>query len=76
MQEGSRLMMSTLWYVLFPRDSAELDTDCQVAQFGCTKAEAEEALTAEKGDLVKALIRMVQPRPRARSVDGGGEVKR
>ena len=41
---------------------------------GCTKGEAEEALKAEKGDVVKALIMLVKPRPRARSVDGGGEL--
>jgi hypothetical protein len=46
----------------------------QVAQIGCSEAEATEALKEEK-DLVKALIKLVKPRPRARSVDGGAEVK-
>ncbi|WWC71340.1 uncharacterized protein I206_105294 [Kwoniella pini CBS 10737] len=52
------------------------DVDFIVSQVGCTKEEATEALKAEKGDLVKALIKSVQPRPRARSVDGGAEVKK
>ncbi|WVQ68499.1 uncharacterized protein L199_006707 [Kwoniella botswanensis] len=52
------------------------DVDFIVAQIGCTKEEATENLKAEKGDLVKALIKSVQPRPRARSVDGGAEVKK
>jgi hypothetical protein len=42
---------------------------------GCSKETAEAALKEEKGDLVKALIKLVQPRPRARSVDGGAELK-
>ncbi|OCF35744.1 hypothetical protein I316_02234 [Kwoniella heveanensis BCC8398] len=49
------------------------DVDFIVAQTGVTKEEAQEALRAEKGDLVKALIKSVQPRKRARSVDGGAE---
>ncbi|WVF67608.1 hypothetical protein IAT40_002366 [Kwoniella sp. CBS 6097] len=49
------------------------DVDFIVAQTGVTKEEATEALRAEKGDLVKALIKSVQPRKRARSVDGGAE---
>ncbi|WWC63540.1 uncharacterized protein I303_106143 [Kwoniella dejecticola CBS 10117] len=52
------------------------DVDLIVSQVGCTKEDATAALKAEKGDLVKALIRSVQPRPRARSVDGGAEVKK
>ncbi|WVW85371.1 hypothetical protein I302_107409 [Kwoniella bestiolae CBS 10118] len=52
------------------------DVDFIVAQVGCTKEEATDALKAEKGDLIKALIKSVQPRPRARSVDGGAEVKK
>ncbi|CAD6580682.1 MAG: hypothetical protein TREMPRED_002804 [Tremellales sp. Tagirdzhanova-0007] len=40
-----------------------------VQQLGCGSGQAEEALIAEKGDLVKALIRLARPRPRARSVD-------
>jgi hypothetical protein len=43
----------------------------QVDQLGVSKDEAEEALKAENGDLVKALIRLVKPKPRAKSVDGG-----
>ena len=43
--------------------------ECQVQQLGCGSGQAEEALIAEKGDLVKALIRLARPRPRARSVD-------
>ncbi|WWD19276.1 hypothetical protein CI109_103734 [Kwoniella shandongensis] len=50
------------------------DVDYMVAQLGVSKEEAEEGLKAEKGDLVKALIRLVQPRKRARSVDGGAEL--
>ena len=42
-------------------------------QVGCTKSEAEEALRANKGDLVGTLVKLVQPRSRARSVDGGAE---
>lgn len=42
-------------------------------QLGCTKSEAEEGLKANKGDLVATLIKLVQPRARARSVDGGAE---
>ncbi|WVQ95184.1 hypothetical protein IAU59_002278 [Kwoniella sp. CBS 9459] len=49
------------------------DVDYIVAQTGVTKEEAQDALRAEKGDLVKALIKSVQPRKRARSVDGGAE---
>ena len=37
---------------------------------GCSKEAAEEALRTEKGDLVKALISMVKPKSKARSVDG------
>ncbi|WVR09392.1 hypothetical protein IAU60_006459 [Kwoniella sp. DSM 27419] len=51
------------------------DVDYIVAQTGVSKEEAQAALRAEKGDLIKALIKSVQPRPRARSVDGGAEVK-
>jgi hypothetical protein len=42
----------------------------------CTSDQAREALLAEKGDLVKALMKMVQPKLRARSVDGGAEIKK
>ncbi|WWC90471.1 uncharacterized protein L201_005407 [Kwoniella dendrophila CBS 6074] len=52
------------------------DVDFIVAQLGCSKEEAVESLKAEKGDLVKALIKSVQPKPRARSVDGGAEIKK
>ncbi|ORX38290.1 hypothetical protein BD324DRAFT_620289 [Kockovaella imperatae] len=48
------------------------DVDFVVAQVGCSRAEAETALREEK-DMVKALIRLVKPRQRARSVDGGAE---
>lgn len=44
-----------------------------MAQMCCSKEMAETALKEEKGDLVKALIKLVQPRARARSVDSGGE---
>ena len=44
---------------------------CQIQQVGCGSNQAEEALRAENGDLVKALIRLARPKPRARSVDGG-----
>ncbi|TYJ53156.1 hypothetical protein B9479_006226 [Cryptococcus floricola] len=40
-------------------------------QTGVSKEDARAALIEEKGDLVKALLKSVQPRPRARSVDGG-----
>jgi hypothetical protein len=43
---------------------------------GCSKEAAEKALREEKGDLVKTLIKLVQPRPRGRSVDGGAELKK
>ena len=39
----------------------------------CSRGEAEEALRESKGDLVKALISLVKPAKRARSVDGGAE---
>ncbi|WRT68645.1 uncharacterized protein IL334_005624 [Kwoniella shivajii] len=52
------------------------DVDFIVAQVGCSKEKATEALKAEKGDLVKALIKSIQPKPRARSVDGGAEIKK
>jgi hypothetical protein len=32
-------------------------------------------LNANKGDLVATLIKMVQPRQRAKSVDAGGEIR-
>ncbi|GFZ51880.1 hypothetical protein JCM24511_09648 [Saitozyma sp. JCM 24511] len=52
------------------------DVDFVVSQLGCSKELAENALREEKGDLVKTLIKLVQPRPRARSVDGGAELKK
>lgn len=53
-----------------------LDADVQVAQMGCSKQTAEEALKSEKGDLVKALLKLVKPKPRARSIDGGAQTAR
>jgi len=39
-----------------------------VQQIGCSRTEAEQALTEEK-NLVKALIKLVKPAPRAKSVE-------
>ncbi|KAK8854589.1 hypothetical protein IAR55_003328 [Kwoniella newhampshirensis] len=50
------------------------DVDYIVTQLGISKEEAEEGLKAGNGDLVKALLKLVQPRQRARSVDGGAEL--
>ncbi|WVQ79689.1 hypothetical protein IAT38_001789 [Cryptococcus sp. DSM 104549] len=57
-----------------PSGAKPEDVQYIVQQVGCSKQQAEEALEAEKGDLVKALLKSVQPRKRARSVDGGAEV--
>ncbi|RXK42284.1 hypothetical protein M231_00274 [Tremella mesenterica] len=42
-------------------DSKSEDVDLAVSQIGCTKDQAETALRAENGDLVKALIRLITP---------------
>lgn len=49
--------------------------DWQISQMSCTKQTAEEALKASKGNLVQAVMSLAEPKPRARSVDGGGELK-
>ncbi|WVQ72009.1 hypothetical protein IAR50_001553 [Cryptococcus sp. DSM 104548] len=51
------------------------DIDFISQQTGISKEDARAALIEEKGDLVKALLKSVQPRPRARSVDGGAVPK-
>lgn len=43
---------------------------------GCIKSAAEQALKESKGNLVQAVMSLVEPRPRARSVDGGGEIQK
>lgn len=53
----------------------EADGD-QVNQVGCTKAAAESALKASKGNLIQAVMSLVEPIPRAKSVDGGGDLHR
>lgn len=45
----------------------------QIHQMSCTRTEAEDALKTSGGDLIKALLQMVKPAKRARSVDGGAQ---
>jgi hypothetical protein len=70
LKEGDvELIVSFLRSLIVSKSKA----DDQVRQVGCTKEEAQEALRANKGDLVGTLIKLVQPRSRAKSVDGGAE---
>ncbi|KAE8541828.1 hypothetical protein D1P53_002001 [Cryptococcus gattii VGV] len=46
------------------------DVEFIAQQTGLDKKEAEKVLRAEKGDLIKALLKSVQPRRRANSLNG------
>ncbi|OXG82624.1 hypothetical protein C345_04445 [Cryptococcus neoformans A2-102-5] len=46
------------------------DVEFIAQQTGLDKKDAEEVLRAEKGDLIKALLKSVQPRRRANSLNG------
>ncbi|KIR33364.1 hypothetical protein I352_04132 [Cryptococcus deuterogattii MMRL2647] len=46
------------------------DVEFIAQQTGLDKKEAEKILRAEKGDLIKALLKSVQPRRRANSLNG------
>ncbi|WVN86160.1 uncharacterized protein L203_101321 [Cryptococcus depauperatus CBS 7841] len=46
------------------------DVDFISSQTGLCRQESEKILVAEKGDLMKALLKAVQPKPRAKSIDG------
>ncbi|ORY35827.1 hypothetical protein BCR39DRAFT_512427 [Naematelia encephala] len=46
------------------------DVDFVIAQLGIKRDEAQKALQEENGDLVKTLIKLVKPRPRAKSLNG------
>ncbi|KAK4686603.1 hypothetical protein P7C73_g3525, partial [Tremellales sp. Uapishka_1] len=74
-EEGLKASKAMEALSVVPSAAKAEDVEFIVAQMGCSKDEAEVALKANGGDLVKTLIALVQPKKRARSVDGGAVFK-